>query len=274
MMKRNAILLGVAVLALSACTRVQPGHVGIKVENWGGSAGVEPNALGVGYYWTGPGTSIYEYPVYTNTVAWTQNEKEGKPVDESFGFQDKNGLGLSADVSVAYHVSPDKAPILFQKYRMDMDGIVNGPLRNAVRSAIVSEASKMGVEEIYGPRKAELASLALRDVQHYFDQYGLSVEQLYWAGSIRVPDNVLKQINAKIANEQEALAATANVQTAKANADASIAEAEGKAKAIQVEAEAIRTNPQIVSMRAIEKWDGKLPEYNSGQLPFITMQGK
>ncbi|MGK4495546.1 hypothetical protein ACSLVN_27445, partial [Klebsiella pneumoniae] len=87
------------------------------------------------------------------------------------------------------------------------------------------------------------------------------VEQLYWAGNIVVPDAVLQQINAKIANEQAALAAQANVATATANAQARVAKAEGDAKAIQVEAEAIRTNPEIVKLRAVEKWDGKLPTY-------------
>jgi len=274
MKKRNMMMAAISLMALSACTKVQPGNVGIKVNNWGGDVGVQASPLGVGYYYAGPGTSIYEYPVFTKTYTWTADGHEQSAANESFSFQDKNGLGLNADVSVAYHVNAEKAAILFQKYRMPMDDIVAGPLRNAVRSAVVTEAAAMGVEEIYGPRKAELAAKALSDVQHYFSGFGLEVEQLYWAGSIRVPDGVLRQINAKIANEQEALAAQANVQTAKANADAEIAKAEGKARAIQVEAAAIRADPDIVKMRAVEKWDGRLPEYNAGALPFITMAGK
>ncbi|PMX43776.1 hypothetical protein C1Y17_35125, partial [Pseudomonas sp. MPR-R2A6] len=87
---------------------------------------------------------------------------------------------------------------------------------------------------------------------------------LYWASNIRVPDQVLSQINTKIANEQAALAAQANVATVKANADARIADADGKAKASQIEGDALRANPAILRQRAIEKWDGKLPTYSSG----------
>lgn len=265
------ILLGLTFAFLSeAFTRVQPGYVGIRVNNIGPSAGVVSAPLPVGWYFAPPGTNIYEYPVFTRTYTWTRSRTEQNEIDESFSFQDKNGLGLSADVAVAYHVDATHAPILFQRYRSDMDAIIAGPLRNAIRNAIVERASQLGVEEIYGPHKSELINTALRQVQAYFAPVGLDVEQLYWAGNIVVPDAVLQQINAKIANEQAALAAQANVATATANAQARVAKAEGDAKAIQVEAEAIRTNPEIVKLRAVEKWDGKLPTYTgNGPLPFI-----
>ena len=174
---------------------------------------------------------------------------------------------------MSYHVDPTKASILFQRYRTDMDQIIAGPLRNSIRNAIVERASQLGVEEIYGTHKAELIATALKQVQGFFAPVGLQVEQLYWAGNIGVPQQVLDQINAKIANEQAALAAQANVATAKANSDARIAKAQGDAEAIQVEAQAIRTNPEIVKLRAVEKWDGHLPTYSGGgPVPFIDVK--
>jgi len=271
-----AVFLVILLIGLLMFTfaRVQPGYVGIRVNNIGTGAGVSPEPLSVGWYFAPPGTNIYEYPIYTRTYTWTKSSTEQSPIDESFAFQDKNGLGLSADVAVAYHVDASRAPILFQRYRSNMDAIIAGPLRNAIRNAIVERAAQLGVEEIYGPRKSELIQTALRRVQAYFAPVGLQVEQLYWAGNIVVPDAVLQQINAKIANEQAALAAQANVATARADAEARVAKAEGDAKAIQVEAEAIRTNPEIVKLRAVEKWDGKLPTYAGGgaPLPFIDVK--
>ncbi|OQW44960.1 MAG: hypothetical protein A4S12_00265 [Proteobacteria bacterium SG_bin5] len=264
------LLIGLVTFSFA---RVRPGYVGIRVNNIGAGAGVSPQPLAVGWYLALPGTNIYEYPVFTRTYSWTRSTTEQSPIDESFNFQDRNGLGLSADVAVAYHVDAARAPILFQRYRSDMDAIIAGPLRNAIRNAIVERASQLGVEEIYGPRKSELIQTALRRVQAYFAPVGLQVEQLYWAGNIVVPDAVLNQINAKIANEQAALAAQANVATARADAEARVAKAEGDARAIQVEAEAIRTNPEIVKLRAVEKWDGKLPTYQGGgPVPFIDVK--
>lgn len=265
------IVAAAIVLLMSSFARVQPGNVGIRVNNVAG--GVSPRSLGVGWYFAPPGTHIYEYPVFTRTYTWTASTTEQSTIDESFNFQDKNGLSLSADVAVSYHVDPTRASILFQRYRTSMDQIIAGPLRNAIRNAIVERAAQLGVEQIYGDHKAELIQTAQQRVQAFFAPVGLQIEQVYWAGNIVVPQQVLAQINAKIANEQAALAAQANVATAKADAESRVAKAEGDAKAIQVEAEAIRTNPEIVKMRAVEKWNGQLPTYTgNGPMPFIDVK--
>lgn len=259
MKKRNIVFLLTSVLAVSACSRVTPGNVGVKVDQYGSGAGVDSKSVGVGTYWTGPGTSIEEYPISTQTYTWTKSTEEGNTTNEEFAFQDRSGLIVTGDVSIAYHVDPSKAPILYQKYRMDMSGIIAGPLRNQVRSAIVNAASKMSIEEIYGSRKAELAAMAEKEVQAYFAPSGLVIEQMYWAGPIRIPQNIQNQINAKIHNEQEAQAAVANEQTVEANAKSTMIRAQADADAMRVKAEAIAKNPKLVAYEWVQKWDGKMP---------------
>lgn len=269
---KTVALLAVSTLSLAACSQVEPGHVGIRVDQYGSNAGVSTESLGVGTYFTGPGTSIYEYPVFTQTYTWTVSKDEGNEKNEEFSFADKSGLTLTGDVAVSYHVDAAKAPILFQKYRMSMESIVAGPMRVAIRDAINNEASNMTVEEIYGPRKAELIARAQANVQKFFAPFGLNIEKLYWASPVRVPESVMRQINQKIANEQAALAAQASVATAEANARAKIAEAEGNAKATQIEANAITSNPQILTQRMIEKWDGHYPTYVGGGMPLPQLK--
>lgn len=279
-------LIGTAVvlfllLLVGSCsfTRVDPGNVGVQVNNLGD--GVQPVAKPVGYYFTPPSISIHEYPISTRTYTWAapQRDKNGDAIDptapnEEMSFQDKNGLTTTADVSIAYHVDQARAPILFQKYRMDMDAFVAGPLKTAIRNALAEEASELGVEEIYGPKKGELIAKALVKVQKQFGPQGMDIEQLYWASSIRVPTQVMNQINQKIANEQAALAARANVEKAKADADAKVAEAVGEAEAMRVRGEAIRTNPEILQQEAIKKWQGGVPQVitNGAATPFINLK--
>ena len=268
--------LALLAVALAGCSRVTPGNVGVKVDQYGSSAGVDRTPLGVGTYWTGPGVNIYEYPISTQTYTWTRSADEGKSANEEFSFQDKSGLIVAGDVSVAYHVDPGKAPILFQKYRMDMAGIIAGPLRNQVRSAVVNAASTMSIEEIYGPRKGELVAAAERKVQDYFAPSGLVIEQMFWAGPIRIPENILAQINAKIHNEQEAQAAVANEQTVEANAKSTMIKAQADADSMRVKAEAIAKNPALVSYEWVQKWDGRMPStvYCSSSTPSIQTGGK
>jgi regulator of protease activity HflC (stomatin/prohibitin superfamily) len=267
--------VGLVLLILvgaTSCTRqVHPGNVGVLVNNIGSGAGVQPQAKGVGIYVVGFGQQIYEYPVYSRTYTWTKSANEQSSDNEEFLFQDKNGLSLSADVAVAFSVDPTRAPKLFQKYRTAMDGIIAGPLRNAIRDALVTRASQMSVEEIYGPRKAELIHQAESDVRNYMAPFGLSVERLYWAGNVRLPDTVLAQINMKIANEQAALAAQAKVAQATAEAEQQVATAKGEAESIRIRGEALRQNPEVARLQAINKWNGVLPTVVGGgqPIPFI-----
>lgn len=264
-MKKLVMILA-AALSISACSRVTPGHVGVKVNNYGSSAGVESKALGIGTYWTGFGSDINEYPVYTNNYVWNKTDEK----NEELQFQDKNGLVVAADVNVAYHVNPALASKLYQTYRADMDGIVAGPLRNRVRAALVAAASTMTVEEIYGPKKAQLIARATQMVRSYFEPQGLHVDALDWAGPIRIPENIMERINARAQSEQAAIAAKADAQTevakgeariARANAiaQALVAEAEGQAKATRLKNEAVAANPGYQS-EYYRKWNGELPK--------------
>ncbi len=266
------LLVLLALVSLTGCTRqVHPGNVGVLVNNIGSDAGVSARPLGVGIYFVGFGQQIYEYPVYSRTYTWTQSSNEQNAINEEFQFQDKNGLALSADVAVAFSVDPLRAPRLFQKYRTSMEGIMAGPLRNAIRDALVTRASQMSVEEIYGPRKAELIHQAESDTRQYMAPFGLTIERLYWAGNVRLPETVLAQINMKIANEQAALAAQAKVAQSQAEADQQIALARGEAESIKIRGEALRQNPEVARLQAINKWNGVLPSVVGGgqPIPFI-----
>jgi regulator of protease activity HflC (stomatin/prohibitin superfamily) len=275
-MKTTRILLISAMaLLLVACGQVKPGHVGIKINQFGSGAGVSAEPLQVGTYFTPFGTNIIEYPVFTQTYTYTASPTENGATNEEFTFNDKNGLNISADIGVSYSVNPDLAPKLYSKFRTDATGLVANQIRNAIRNALNDQASVLGVEEIYGPKKEALLNQVQADVAKYFQPYGLNIEKLFWAGTLRLPQSVHDQINLRIANEQAALAAQANVATATANAQAKVEQAKGDATANQLIAESLRTNPGIIQLRAIEKWDGKLPTYESnGPLPFIGNPNK
>lgn len=277
------MLIAAAALGVSACgERVGPGYVGVKVNNYGSNAGVEAKPLGVGRYWTGFSSDIYEYPVFTNRYSWQRSQE----ADESITFQDVNGLIVSADVNIAYRVNPAKAPLLFQTYRGQMDTIIAGPVRDRVKAAVVAVASTMSVEEIYGSKKALLIRKAQGIVRNYFDPRGLVIEQLDWAGPIRIPEAITERINARAQSEQATIAAKTKVITveaegkaavavAKAEADAKIEQARGEAESIKIKNSAVAVNPGYQS-EYLRKWDGKLPQtvYCSSESPCVNVDTK
>ena len=99
------------------------------------------------------------------------------------------------------------------------------------------------------------------------------VERLYWTSNVNLPDEVKTQIEGKIAAEQNALKEQANVAVIQAKAQQQIAQAQGDAQATNLQGAALRANPEVLKLRAIEKWDGKLPQVTSGGTPFVSLAG-
>jgi len=275
---KKIIAVSMMALSLAACTRVDPGHVGVKVNRYGSDAGVQERALGVGTYFTMIGVDVYEYPIFVNNYTWQRSDEK----NEELSFQDRNGLIVQSDITVAYRVDATKAPKLFQTYRTDMDGILAGPLRNKVRSSLVTAASTMTVEEIYGPKKTQLIGNALKIAREYFEPLGLHIDQLDFAGPVRIPGAILNRINARAQNEQAAIAAQATVATkeaegrarvaeAKAWAEAQTIKAQADAAAIKIRGDAIAGNQKIVAYEWVKKWDGSMPStvYCSAAAPCV-----
>ncbi len=59
----------------------------------------------------------------------------------------------------------------------------------------------------------------------------------------------------------------------KFESDQAIAVATGKAEAQRIEGDALRANPEVIELRAIERWNGHLPTYmGSGSVPFVNVK--
>jgi prohibitin 2 len=78
-------------------------------------------------------------------------------------------------------------------------------------------------------------------------------------------------IEAKQSASQKAQKAQQDLQRIKIEAEQRIAQAEAEAKAIKIQAEAITTNggESYVALQAITRWNGQLPQYTGGPIPFI-----
>ncbi|MCC6563944.1 prohibitin family protein, partial [Candidatus Uhrbacteria bacterium] len=80
-------------------------------------------------------------------------------------------------------------------------------------------------------------------------------------------------IELKVTAEQSALAAKNKLEQIKFEAEQQIAEARGKAEALRIESAALQSSPQILQLRALEKWDGKMPSVmGDGATPFVDVR--
>lgn len=277
------ILLIVCLLSLAACSKVPSGNVGIKVNLLGGNKGVDVEELSPGRYYIGMNEELHLFPTFTQTYTWTKECVDGDCGNEEIGFQTVEGLAVKADVGISYAIDPNKAAFIFQKYRKGLDEITDLYLRNMVRDSLVKNASSMTVETVYGVGKAALIDKVQADVAAQVKDLGLNIEKVYWVGELRLPQEVTASINAKIGATQKAQQRENEVAQAKAEALKVIEEAKGKAEsqlvqaraeaqAIELRGQALKNNPDLIQLNAIEKWDGVLPQVSGTATPFVQLQ--
>lgn len=258
------------IVLLAACSKVPAGNVGVKFNLYGGDKGVQTQELPPGRYFLTWNEELYTFPTFTQTYTWSAANDENNRNDESLTFQTVEGLSVNADVGITYHINPAKVTTLFQTYRKGIDEITQIYLRNMVRDALVTEASTMGIESVYGKGKADLITKVQSEVESEIKDRGIIIEKIYWIGNLRLPQNVVNSINAKIQatqmaqqRENEVAQATAEAQkevaVAQGQAAAKLALAQADAKAIALRGDAVRNNPGVAQLNWIEKWDGKLP---------------
>ena len=282
---KNIILVSMACLTIAACSKVPAGNVGVKVYLLGSDKGVDHETLGVGRYWLTWNEELYLFPTFMQNVCWTQGEDPacGSAGDESFTFQTVDGMSANADISMSYHIDPEKVDIIFQTYRRGIDEISDVFLRNMVRDSLVKQASNKNIEYVYGAGKAELIAAVEEDVRKQVEDQGIIIDKISWMADIRVPDTVRASIDAKIEATQKAQQRQNEVAQAKAEADKKIEEARGDAESIKIkaiaQAEANKKlaesiTPELIQNKAIDVWDGVLPTtmVPGAALPFIGVK--
>lgn len=268
---KNLLVLAAASLTLAACSRVESGNVGVKAYLLGGQKGVDSEVLGPGRYWIGFNEELYIFPTVLQTATWTNGE-EGEP-DQRFVFQDKDGLRLLAGVTLTYAVDKAKVPILFQKYRRGIAEITDPYLKNAIRGALVAEASQLPVDLIYGPGKEALMKRVEARVRSQMEPVGIIIERLEWYGDMALPETVLVALNAKIEANQKAAQRDNEVKTAEAQARIDVAKAQGAADASRIRAQGVADanklvasslTAELIEWQKVNKWKGDVPQITGG----------
>jgi regulator of protease activity HflC (stomatin/prohibitin superfamily) len=295
--RRLVLLIAAAVVVLyigcSTTTRVDAGHVGVKVKLAGSERGVQSEPLNAGWHFYNPLTEqIVLFPTAVQNVVWTQSPHEGKPVDESITFSSSEGANVNADVGLSFHIEGKLAPKLYDRFRQnDMQALAAGYMRNTVREAFNEVASRMPVEKIYGVDKSKMLADVTARCRDVFGKDGIVIDQLTINSALRLPQLIADAINRSLEANQNAQQSQNKVAQFEAEARQQITQAHGAAEAarqraqgeadallIKARAEAqaneiirLSMTPGVLQYRALERWDGKLPTYQgAGQLPLLT----
>ena len=259
------------IFLFMSCERIDAGHVGVKVNQYGDNKGVSDVVEVTGMVFYNPIThSIYEFPTFIQHKEYTG--------DNSFVVNSKDGSEFHVSPIINYSVQREKVPAIFAKYRRSLEQIEEGFLKTAVFDAFRLATNKYTADELIGNRQNYEIEVR-RILESQLLKEGFTVQQ--FTSNLVYPETFKQAIEAKNNAVQAALRAENEVKTAEAQAKIKVATAEGNAQAMltsaKAEAEANRLKqqtltPMLLQLEFINKWDGKLPVYGTPPTLFKSIQ--
>lgn len=262
----------VIILGAMCAYKINPGYAGV-VYNMDG--GIEDTTLGQGFHMVAPWKHVTEYPVSTETVYYTKSSEDGdndkdKKKDQSINVNTKDGKQVNVSVTYAYHMDADALPKVFEKFRgQESDLIEAGYMKNEMYQAINEVTSQYSLMDLVGDKRPEINNKIFQQFRDSLEEFGIVVETFNLSDV--VPDEQTKEAIQNVVNAQNALE-QAKIEKEKAEVEAQkkVAEAKGVADSMLIKAKAeadsnaminSSLNGNIIELKKIDKWDGKLPQY-------------
>lgn len=264
------LTLGMLISAQGCGTTINPGRVGIVVDQFGKNRGVQDYTTTTGFVMYNPiTTSVIEYPTSVQTVQWTANKNEGNPQDESITFTTKESVSVNADISLSYLLDVPKIPAFYVKFRNDdLSQFTYGFLHNVARDAMMEIGGRYTVEQVMGDNERFLHEVRDR-IQGQVSDIGVEIQQFGFIGAPRPPQQVIEAINA--AQQAKYIAQQKQNELMQTQADVAkrVADAQGTAQANDIINRSITENllkkQQLdLQWNWIQKWNGQTPSVTTG----------
>jgi len=241
-------LIGLAILGLvlivllfNSVTRVGTGRVGV-LTLFGKVTG---ETLGEGLHLINPFKTNNEMSIQTQSL------KESASVPSS------EGLMMSLDTSLIYHLDPRKAAEVFQLINADYeDKVVEPTLRSAIREATASHSANA----LYTGEREMVGKQIFDQLTTELNKRGLIVENVLLR-DIQLPATLKAAIEAKQQAEQESLAMSFRLQKETQEAQRKRIEAAGVRDFQQIVAQGI--TPSLLEWKGIEATENLAKSANS-----------
>lgn len=239
---------------------VDAGHRGVLVR----LGQVQDEVLDEGFHWYNPFTSdVREINVQTTSIKFDKGEALGA------ASKDLQEVGISAIVN--YHPDPKRVNAIYQQFGSGYEANIVSPI---VREVVKNASAQFTAEELV-TRRADFTARINADLASRFAEKMMVFERSNVV-NIDFSDSFNKAIEAKVTAEQEALAQKNKLEEVKFRAQQQVETSKAEAEAIRIKAEAVNKQggADYVRLKAIEKWDGRLPQYQlgSGVTPFVDIQ--
>lgn len=216
--------LGLVLLGLSSTcfVQIQPGEVGVKTLFGQIQAGV----LTEGLNFVNPLVKVKKFDVRTQNYTMSAVQDEGdKKSDDAIRVLTADGLEVVIDLSVLYHIIPDKAPEILRSIG-GREVITDKIIRPLARTKIRDNAVFYDAVALYSSKRDEFQQKIFTNIEKDFGLRGIVLENIL-IRNITLPESVKLTIESKINAEQEAQKMKFVLEKERQEADRKRVEAQG-----------------------------------------------
>jgi regulator of protease activity HflC (stomatin/prohibitin superfamily) len=212
--------------------------------------------------------------VYTCT---NQKGEGSKNHEDAIWAPTKDGIKMGIDVSVSWKINPAMASWIYQNVTENDGGnsgrylwLEENVIRTKLKSTLALSVSNYSPIEVYSTKREVIQNDVIMRIRKEVEKYHLIVDQVD-IREVYYNKEYETAINNKKLAEQEALRLVdvtrqkeELLKQAEINKNIAIQQAEGEAKALQIKGSSIASNPKIIELEWINKWNGALPVYMMG----------
>ncbi|WP_059052714.1 prohibitin family protein [Paenibacillus senegalimassiliensis] len=179
---------------------------------------------------------------------------------------------VSTHVSVNYSVNKDSAYNLMNNIGGNYDTVIINP---AVQEIVKEVTARYQAEDLIAKRDVVAGEIS-EHLTARLAKYDLIVNEINIV-NFKFSEAFNQSIEAKQVAQQQALKASNDLKRIEIEAKQKIAQAEAEAESLKLKKQEV--TPELVQLKqievqekALEKWDGKLPQVTGGATPFIDLQ--
>lgn len=233
------LLVALFLLFITSFSVVGPGHRGVRVTL--GKVSAEPLGEGIAFKW----------PLGTSHIEEINVQQQKVDADSPCFSSDLQTVKIQ--YAVMYRLAPAHVVSLYQDFKGDPYPSLVAP---RVQEALKQTTAKYTAEALVQKReqmREETLALVRTAIGDKIEIVDFNVT------NIDLSDQLEQAIEAKMVQQQTSLKKEFELASERKEAEIVAVKAEAEAKAVKIRGEALVSNPLVLQLEIIKKWDGISP---------------
>jgi regulator of protease activity HflC (stomatin/prohibitin superfamily) len=256
-MKKTLIASIIAILTLTACEQIDTGHRGVRVTF--GEVDEKAGSLSEG---------LYFYNIFTSSIK--EMDTRVQRAEGTANTYTKDVQQADIKYVVNFHLDPNAAHTMYKTVGMNWYAALVPQAVEGIMKQVVGHYDAVDLIEHRGKATEEIQKAiadSLKSKLVIIDRVELVNIQYHKAFE--------KAVEEKVVAVQKAVEEKNRTVQVQEQAKQQIISAQAQAESMRIRSNALLANPKLVEYEAVQKWDGKLPQYMLGNsVPFVNMNPK